>query len=60
MYHLHFETELFHLGNKPGRLMANMAKGRLRASSHITGLRDKEGKFHIYPKRINLILQEFY
>lgn len=59
VYRSHFDTELFHFGNKPGRLIANLARGR-RRPSHITALRGREGFVRSDLKQISLILKEFY
>lgn len=51
--------ELFRQGNKPGKMLANLAKGR-RGISHITALNDKTGITRTDPTHINSILQDFY
>lgn len=58
-YRSQFDTDLYPFGNKLGRLLANLARGR-RTVTHITALKDKRGNTCTDPKHINQILQEFY
>lgn len=51
IYRMKLETDLYRFGNKPGRLLANLAKGH-RRSSHITTLRDDKEQEHMDPRQI--------
>lgn len=46
-----FEADLFQFGNKAGKLLAHLAKGRL-PTSHITALCRPDGKIENNPKKI--------
>lgn len=54
VYRFHLEVDLLRFGNKPGRLPANLSKGR-RKTSHITGLKDVTGQVHTKPRDVNEI-----
>lgn len=53
-----YDMERLRFGNKPGRLLANLAKGH-RRMTHITALKNKEGIVQTVLKYIHLTLQEF-
>lgn len=59
VYRSHFDTDLFHYGNKLGKMMAYLARGRMRLS-HRTALKEKGGTISSNPEQVNRILQEFY
>lgn len=54
LYRTSYDTDLFRFGNKPGRLLANLAKGR-RVPTLITALKNNEGCIETDPKKINKI-----
>ncbi|XP_056431006.1 ras-related protein Rab-24 isoform X1 [Hyla sarda] len=54
-----FRAELFRFGNKSGRLLARLAKGRY-TPEHFSSLHDDSGGIHTDPKSINSIFHSYY
>lgn len=58
-YRSQFDAEMHRFGNKSGKLLANLARGR-RVVTHITALKSTRGTTHTNPKQINNIFQDYY
>lgn len=54
-----YRSELFTFGNKPGKMISRLAKGK-RESTFITALQTPLGEVTSNSKQINLILRNFY
>lgn len=55
----YFELELFRHGNKPGRLLANLAKGKT-PRTHVSALKHPQGRILTDPRGINAVFRDFY
>lgn len=59
LYRSAFEADLFHFGNKSGKLLARLAGGR-PSTQHIAALKDDLGNVSNDPKKVNSILRSYY